>query len=943
MRSRLASLLLAATVLSSAFCANVAFAGEIVGHVTADADGVSLAGAEVQIVELGRKTFTENDGSFRFSDVPAGSYTLKVTYAGSAPSEQKFEVPATGAVTADISLDGVQGEKVVVIGQRGQLASSVSRQRAADGVQSVATRDSIGQFPDQNVAESVRRLPGVNVLNDQGEGRFVAVRGLDPNLNSASIDGVRTPSPESDVRSVALDVIPSELIDSIEVKKSLTPDMDADTIGASIQINTTSSLTRKKPFYSARLEGSYNDLNGQWSPKAGVDFSTKITEQLGVAGGLSYYRRKFETDNVEADGWGEEGGINYADTIEYRDYDVTRKRIGGSLSFDYRMDDHTDLFLKGLYSKFDDQEYRRRVIFDMEDAVPNSGSATTASFDSADGERFTVIRDLKDRFESQTIASVVFGGKSSFDPWFFEYSASYAKAQEKEDGSLDPGRFRQRFDGAAGAADQGAVTFDYSDLGKPSFVFGTGVDNFLDPSLYGFYRLEETDLSLSEDEEYAIKADITRTFVVGEDALFDVKFGGKARLREKSYDLQLNYFDGYDGDFTLADIAGPSTYRIAAIDPVPGKYSLADFFGANHANFELSDLDTAFESAVADFLVDEDIYAGYLMGRYESDRLRAIGGIRVEHTEDDLNGSLVELVEEGVEHNGVAVDDDTVFVTPVNFSKTYTDWLPSAVVRYEAADDLIVRLGGFRSVVRPNIGQIAPRFIIEDTEDDGREGEFGNPALDPYRAWNVDFSVEWYFAREAVISGGVFYKTIKDFIVEAEFEDGVFNGVAYNEAVIPINGDKAEVRGFEFNYQQSLLFLPEPFDGLLASFNYTYTDAEGDVLGRTIPLPASSKNTYTALLGYEKGPLSLRVAATYRDKYLDELGGDAESDRYVKDHLQWDFTAKYRVLDHVQLVGELANINDEPYLAYQRGPNGDRLLQYEEYSWTGKVGVRVAY
>lgn len=941
MRTRFHMGLLSATALT-AFCSlgGTALAGEIAGRVGADGGARSLGGAEVELVELGRKTATSTDGSFRFADVAAGSYTLRIRYSAGATQEQRVQVPAVGTVTADVVLGGDDMAEIIVVGQRANLASAIARQRAADGVQSVVTRDSAGQFPDQNVAESVRRLPGVNVLNDQGEGRFIAVRGLDPNLNAASINGVRTPAPEADIRSVALDVIPTELVESIEVKKTLTPDMDADTIGASIEINTTSALERSEPYLGVKLEGSYNDLTEKWSPKGSVDFSTMLTDRIGIAGGFSYYKRKFETDNVEMEGWNVEDGITYADTLQYRDYDVERERIGGSLSVDFRADDNTDLYVRGLYSQFDDQEYRRRLIFDMEDAVPNGGSGSTASFDSADGERFTVIRDLKDRFERQTISSLVAGGETHVDAWTFEYSASYALSDEKEDGSLDPGRFRQRFSGSGSS--RGAVTFDYSDLGKPTYSFGTGSANFLNADRFAFYRLEETDLSKSEDEEWAFKADVTRSFGL-EQGQFDLKFGGKARLRQKDYDLQINYFDGYDGDFTLADIMGDSTYGIADINPVPSKKGLRTFIAGNRANLELSDLDTRFESSIADYAVDEDIYAGYVMGRYESDQILVIGGLRVEHTKDDVAGNLVELVEEGAVRNGVELDEDTVFVTPTGQSKKYTDWLPSLSVRYEAQDDVILRAGVSRSVVRPGIGQIAPRFIIEESEDGEREGEFGNPDLDPYRAWNFDLSAEWYPAKEAVLSGGFFYKKIKDYIVNAEFEDGELNGIAYDEAIIPVNGDDATVKGFEANYQQALLFLPEPLDGLLFSANYTYTDAEGEVLGRTIPLPASSKNTLTGVVGYEKGPISLRVAATYRSGYLDELGSDAESDRYVKNHLQWDVTSKYQINDNIQLFGELVNLGDEPYLAYQKGPNGDRLLQYEEYSWTGKVGVRLTY
>ncbi|MCA9222291.1 MAG: TonB-dependent receptor [Rhodobacteraceae bacterium] len=113
--------------------------------------------------------------------------------------------------------------------------------------------------------------------------------------------------------------------------------------------------------------------------------------------------------------------------------------------------------------------------------------------------------------------------------------------------------------------------------------------------------------------------------------------------------------------------------------------------------------------------------------------------------------------------------------------------------------------------------------------------------------------------------------------------------------------------------------------------------------GRKIPLPAASKHNYNALLGYEKGPISLRLTGAYRAGYLDELGGSAMTDRYVKDHLQIDATAKYRINENVQIYAEMVNINNEPYLAYQKGPGADRLLQYETYSWTGKFGLRTNF
>lgn len=360
-------------------------------------------------------------------------------------------------------------------------------------------------------------------------------------------------------------------------------------------------------------------------------------------------------------------------------------------------------------------------------------------------------------------------------------------------------------------------------------------------------------------------------------------------------------------------------------------------------------LDTEFESNVEDFKVDEDILAAYVLGRYETGPLTVIGGVRVECTENEVSANLVELVEGGGTFNGVVLTDDTNFITPNEFDQEYTHVLPSATARYEFSDTLLARAGVFKSVVRPRISSLAPRFIVEEADDGEREGEFGNPDLEPYESWNYDLSLEYYPSPSAVIQGGLFIKRIENFIVDVEFDsndapyNGVYNGIAFDEALVPLNGDEADVVGVELNYQQALTSLPEPFDGLLVGLNYTYTDSEGDINGRSIPLPASAENTYNAMLGYEKGPISLRLTAAYRDNYLDELGDSAEEDRYVEDHLQWDLTANYTVTESVRVFAQFVNLTDEPYVAYQRGPGSNRLLQYEEYSWTGKFGVQVNF
>ncbi|MEW9856608.1 TonB-dependent receptor [Novosphingobium sp. M1R2S20] len=940
------SVRLLAGLLATASLPTLAYAGEVAGSVTDESGTRALESATVRLIELNRVVESDRSGRYSFSDVPAGTYTLEARYVGARPQRRTITVQETGTVSGDFVLAGIGGTDILVLGQSANLSSALSRQKAADGVESVLTRDAVGQFPDQNVAESLRRLPGINVLNDQGEGRFVAVRGLDPELNATSVNGVRLPAPESDVRSVALDVISSDSIESIEVKKSLTPDMDADTIGASIEINTTNAFARRKNLLTVKAEGSYSDYAEKLTPKGSLDFSQKLSDNFGVSGGISYYRRQFETDNVEADGWAQDDGLIFPEEVNYRDYDVERKRLSANLNLDFRAGESTVLYARGLYSQFDDQEYRRETSFKLEDAGEISGSGPNINFSDEGGE-LGLQRSIKDRFERQRIRSLVVGGETDANGWHARYSASWSKASERENGSIDPANFEQAFE------DDGLnIGFDFSDRRIPRYsVSGSpgAVADFADPSAYELDSIEVTALSGATDEEWSAKLDLGREFAMSS-GTFTVQGGAKGRWRDKKYNLEAEYWE--NGDMTLADVLGRQTYRITDISPVPSKRGARRFFNANRGAFELDEYDSALDSIAEDYAVSEDITAGYLLARFDNAQLRVIGGVRYEHTENEIRANTVTQIEEdGTLPDGSIADEDTIITVPNQFERSYGNWLPSLTVRWQPEQNLVLRAAGYKSLVRPKLSNLAPRFSVEEDDDGRREGSFGNPDLKPYVAWNFDASVEYYLGNSGALTGGFFYKSVKNFTAEVNLdEDGIYNGIPYDEATSFINGDTAKIWGLELSYAQALRFLPSPLDGLIVQGNYTYTDATGEVPTdgdlsepRKIDLPASSKHTFNAALGYEKGPVSLRVAGTYRSKYLDELGAVEAEDRIVDDHFQLDLSAKYNVTRKVQVFYEWININNAKYYAYNTVGSRQNLLQFEQYKWTMKAGARVSF
>ena len=241
-------------------------AGAIVGHVTATERGGAVAGALVTIEGLLVQATTDRQGAFRLTGVPAGSYKLIVTYIGRASERKDVTVEAGRALEVDIELPNDIGysETVQVTGDsiaEGQ-DSALNQQKTAVNITNVVSADQIGSFPDPNAAEALSRYRGVSISRDQGEGRYVLIRGTEARLNSIMIDGERIPAPEGDLRQIALDSVPADQLQTIEVSKAITADMDGDSIGGAVNLITKQATSRRQTLFSAA--GGYNGLQDDY-------------------------------------------------------------------------------------------------------------------------------------------------------------------------------------------------------------------------------------------------------------------------------------------------------------------------------------------------------------------------------------------------------------------------------------------------------------------------------------------------------------------------------------------------------------------------------------------------------------------------------------------------------------------------------------------------------
>lgn len=919
------------------FCAAMLFAPAVLaqfvsGEVTDPKNTIVFKGAEVKIPELGRSLTTDSRGRFRFTNVPAGKYSLVVSYVGTPDKTVSIVVPEEGLAMGAIKIGGDSGEleEVIVFGQAAAMAGALSQERSADNLVSVLDTDAMGQFPDQNVAESLRRLSGVTVENDQGEGRYVVIRGMDPDLNATSINGLRATAAEPR-RALQLDVIPSDVLDGLEVSKTLTADMDGDAIGGSINVRTLSAFRRKGAYMKARVESGYNELAEAWNPKvsfAGSNiFEFDNGRRLGVAAAISWNDRDLHIDNNESDDWEvAPNGSNYTEEFEPRLYTVGRKRIGGVVNLDLDVSDTTRLYLYTLYSKFKDTELRNAITFGLDGLDEATVTDTRADYSEVEIERTTKGRNLRGQVAQNL--SISLGSESQFDTWLVETRLGYSLAKENTPDQIE-GTWVAEFESGDGIIADGTpvLTLDRSNPHTP-VVESAYWDALADPSLYeldGFENKHEK----NQDAEKSISADFSRETGFGA-----LKFGAKLRWREKQADENNPVYSGDGSTWFLSDAVlpnGGASYNFPTpLDPVPDtRIERQIMNGGDGVEYEA--IDSQIEASVADFDFDEDVSAIYGMGTWEMNRATLVAGIRVEHTSLKNHGYEVELVEEDANGPGDP-PEDTVTVTPISASNSYTDVLPSANLRFEFSEKLIGRASIYKSVVRPRVEDVAYRVNIEDNE-----GELGNPDLDPFRAWNLDASLAYYPTELSVISLGLFYKEIDDFIFVQTLDDYEFNGRTLDEATIALNGEDATAFGIEFNYQQHFGFLKPPFDGFLVGVNYTYVDSEADTGERKIQMPKQSENIANLLVGYDKAGFDIRVALKYRDRYVDELD-EPGLDRYTDDHTQWDVTAKYHLSDNWLIYAEITNLGGEP--EYYYAGNRSRLLQYDEYGMTSAIGVQ---
>lgn len=935
--------LLIILVFASNQIANAQKTGIISGKITEAETNFSLPGATIKLEGINKYTYSNQNGEFEFLNIPEGNYQVEITYIGYEKQTQEVKVEAGKNTNIKFVLITASNEleNVVVIGDRlrGQ-AKALNKQKSNQNITNVISSDQTGRFPDANIGDALKRVQGITMQNDQGEARNIIIRGLAPNLNSVTLNGDRIPSAEGDNRNVQMDLIPADMISTIEVNKTLTSDMDADAIGGSVNLITRATPNGER--ISATLAGGYGPIREKGNYTAGFVYGNRyLNNKLGVVFSASYFNNVFGSDNVEAV-WVKDDFENvYIEEYDIRKYDVQRVRNSFAFATDYKFNNNNSIYINAMYNLRDDRENRYRARYRGIDPIYDANNEIIGF--EGDVRRQTKggidnNKNKKTRLERQIVQNYSIGGEhllsSKLD---MDWSINYAQASED--------RPNERY-----------IEFQNRDLdldmnlNNPRFPLITGIgDN--SPEDFRFRTLSENN-DYTEESELGAKINFRVPFSIVEDQKGRIRFGARLRIKDKFRD---NKFFEYEPiiDFGNLNTLQTSTYGgenwQAGSQYVPGTFASNSFLGNldlnNAALFNKEDIPS--EYLALNYKAKENIYAGYVRFDQDfNDKLSMIAGLRLENTFIDYTANYIE--------------DEEDLVGEINNTNSYTNVLPSIAFKYNSEKDWVYRAAFTTSIARPNYYALSPFLSV--IPDDDSAIDAGNPNLKATYAYNFDLMLEKYYKSVGLLSGGVFYKKLNDFIYT--YRDNQYTNAKFSQdfpnLVNPIptvnpgnwsltqqrNGENVSVYGFEVAIQRQLDFIPGKFfKGLGIYLNYTFTDSEAQGITnadgeerKDVTLPGTAPHMFNSSLSWENKKFSARISLNYTADYLDELGGDSFDDRFYDKQTFIDANASYKFTSKLRVFAEANNLTNQP-LRYYQGVEA-RTMQMEYYQARFNLGLK---
>ena len=925
--------------------------GKIKGTVVDANSGEALIGANVMIDGTSVGAAANISGEFTLSSVAPGDYTLKITYVGYKEKKEKVTVIANRATEVIVKLEwvAVEGKTVLVTAQaKGQLAA-INEQLTSSELKNVVSKDKIRELPDANAAESVGRLPGVSLLRSSGEGNQVVIRGLQPKYNLVMVDGVTLAPTGSSDRSVSMGSISSYSLEGIEVIKSPTANMDGDQVGGSV--NFVMKTASEGFNYELVAQGGYNGLRKELSDYQFVGSISNrfLDNKFGIFAQLTTDGKNMGSNSMSASYSMLSADPDKLNPLGIRGVSLSNRftaktRYGGTLTLDYKLSDGKIYFKNFITAqKSNTQSYGEYY----------GGSH---SFNTTDSK----------------YQSVMYSNIIGYEQYVSIFKIN-AKLSNSYSGNDVPNYLRFNFNSAT---DMNSFGDDVAPKEIPSYA-----DNLYDN--FTWQTLSESE-SHTEGRQIMASLDFTTDFKLSNQINGQIKFGGKFRYDERSYD-----YESFAGN---PFVASGMQYKNAIIDRVPEMNSLThgtslfpyplffdndfshgEFLNGDYqlgpvANTEVmhsiadvmhsvyNETDKAYSetfsyqsksSVVSDYTGLERLGAGYLMAEIDiTDQIKFIPGVRYEAKETDYNGVFGPPQTHAQIHYKYS---DTSSTRNNDF------WLPMIHLRYEPFDWMQVRLAYTHTLARPNFRYILPTMNIGESSISMR-----NPNLRPEQAENIDV----YFAFSDnylwLLTLGGFYKNIEDKIFSrgtrilldpSEYNlDSSYVGFSYSTQ--ENNEDISIVKGFEVDWQTNFWYLPSVLSGIVLNINYTKIYSEtlypknrvetipnpDYVRGCGCPrrikvnidesyhdrLPDQPSDIINIGLGYDYKGFSTRLSMNYSSDIFRSTSFWPETRRLTDDYTRWDLSVTQKLpWEGLQVYCNVTNLSGAIEKNHLFGNGGD--------------------
>jgi len=900
-----------------------AIRGSIQGRVT-DSTGAVLQGASVTVMPGSVRTATSTEGDFGVPGLMPGTYTVTVDFLGFKEFTQAVTVTSgeTNRVNVRLDVAGQTAEILVAAERPRAEAEQVNRERTADNIVQVLSAEVITSLPNANVADALGRLPSVTLERDEGEGKYVQIRGTEPRLSNLTIDGVNVPSPETGVRQIKLDTLASDLVESIEINKTLQANMDGDGIGGSVNIRTKTAGEQPVVMLSA-LGGYTPIIGGRGVSQTGATIGDRFADKrLGVLIGATYDWNGRGINDIEPSPTVTSLNPHY-DGMDLRDYMYYRTRWGTSGSADYRLNNNSSLSLRGLYSTF--RNWGQKWVYTL-----NDGDVPGASVDW--------------RRPDYAVGNLVGSGRHTISANWLTWDVSYARSRMLQSGGNGGAKFKWN------GPDTNCENVPASDPNLPQFsasCFTPGPTNVEDIANYKLTSWNPASVGESAQTNWQGAASAGRLYHAGGKP-GSIEFGGKYRDAHK-------YNDSYTTTYTVAKGVTVPIAQFAGTFVDPNYYEKNYPWPSQNVDYEqvqgyvqshLSQFVVTGGPGVnkSDFDLTERVGAGYVMNTIDlSSAARLIAGVRIESTHVSTLSFNANTKQEDFTAGG-----------------NYTDVLPSVALKFATTPNTTVRLVYSRALSRPDPQDIAQAVgTINDTQHPPTVS-IGNPALKAEHADNFDVLLEQYLVPFGLVQAGYFYKHLSDPIIATQTRptSGPFAGFLVSQ---PGNAGSATLQGFEVAYLHHL-GLNGALRGIGISANYSFTTSQAHGLPLRTDSPAllrQAPHTWNISPTYDRGVMSLRAGISYNGANIFAYqyqnlnpdgtpmapgdltaGGTAGpgGDNYLYAHLQLDAQASVRLTQALSAVVYGLNLTNEVFGFYNGSPQ--YVVQREFYKPTFAAGVR---